>query len=135
MALLRWLPLPWAVLSAACVSVTTLDGDRLAMASPEFRAYVESVFRDQNRVATELALTLDAPGLTGDAHAALESAELELLRACGGLNAIAAERRDGRGAGRLAGADAARRAPECERATGMAEAAILSVRQQPADAD
>ena len=130
MALLRLLPPFGVVFAAACASVTTLDGQRLAMASPEFRAYVEFVFRDQNRVATELALALDGPGLSADAYAALESAELDLLHACAGLNVIAAERRDGRRGGPFVGAEAARRAPECERAAGAAEAAMVSVRQQ-----
>ena len=38
-----------------CAAVTTADGTRLVFGSDDFRAYVERVFRDQNRVADELA--------------------------------------------------------------------------------
>src|SRR5690554_3682800 len=37
-----------------CAPITTLEGERLALRSPEFRDYVEQVFREQNRVASEL---------------------------------------------------------------------------------
>jgi hypothetical protein len=132
MVLLRSLALTGVVLTAGCVAVTTLDGERLAMRSPEFRAYVESVFRAQNRVATELAFALESD-VGPAAEAELESAELGLIDACAGLNQIAIGRRDGTGRSGLGRVEAARRAPDCERAARAAEAAIASVRQQPPD--
>lgn len=135
MLLLRSLTLAGVASAAACVSVTTLDGERLAMTSPAFRAYVESVFRAQNRVATELAFALEAAGSDSAGYAMLESAEIELIDACAGLNEIAVGRRDGTGRGGPGRAEAARRAPDCERAARAAEAAIASVRQQPPDGD
>ena len=124
-----------AVSAAGCLSVTTLDGERLAMTSPEFSAYVESVFRAQNRIATELAFALETGEFDSAGSARLESAESELLVACAGLNEIAAERRDGRARGRLGQAEVARQAPECERATRDAEAALASIREQAAYGD
>ena len=48
----------WLALSG-CASVVTADGERLALTSAAFRAYVERVFREQNRLADELAFALD----------------------------------------------------------------------------
>ena len=55
----RALLLPPVLVLCACASVTTAAGERLALTSPEFRAYVERVFREQNRVASELAFELE----------------------------------------------------------------------------
>lgn len=115
-------------LLAACAQVTTLEGERLAMTSPEFAAYVESVFREQNRVATALLLALESDELTAQQATALEDADAALLAACAGLNEIAAVRRDGRELGRLEAARFAREAPACERATRGARAALAAVR-------
>jgi len=108
------------VLAAGCARVVTLEGERLNVRSDEFRRYVETVFREQNRVATALAFALE----DADDEArldALEAAEEDLLAACAGLNAIAAARRDGERLGRLQALSAARAAPECERATADAQ--------------
>ena len=123
------------VLASACVAVTTLDGERLRLGSPAFRAYVESVFREQNRVATELLFALEAVGPAVPDHARLEAAELELVRACRGLNEIAAERRAGRELGTLREAGAARQAPQCERAARAAAEALAASGQQAPDRD
>jgi hypothetical protein len=126
----------WAIVVAtACVSVTTLEGERLAARSVEFRAYVESVFREQNRVATELAFALESVAPDARAYGELETAERELMAACTRLNQIATERRAGRDLGPLRQADAARSAPECERVTRASAARLESVRQETADGD
>lgn len=124
-----------ALLATACAAVTTPDGERLSMGSKAFRAYVESVFRGQNEVATELTFAFEDEGLSDADYAALESAEAELLHACEGLNEIAAARRDRAAFGKLEAAKAARRAPECELATRDARNALASVREQSADRD
>lgn len=104
-----------AVLATAC-AVTTADGERLAVGSDEFGDYVERVFREQNRVATELTFELEREDLSAARIDALETAERALLDSCAELNALAAARRDDEALGRLAAARAARTAPECERA-------------------
>lgn len=107
-------------LLAGCAAVTTAEGRRLGIASAEFRAYAEQVFRAQNEVATELAFALeehsDAP--------ALMAAEDELLAACAQLNALAAARRDERRTSTAERVSAARSAPGCERAANAARAAL-----------
>jgi hypothetical protein len=117
------------VLATACTSVTTPEGEQLGMASPEFRAYVEAVFREQNRVATELAFALESETLAAPDVASLEAAEQELLVACEGLNEVAIGRREGRDLGRLRQAAAARRAPQCQSAARDAAALLESIRQ------
>jgi hypothetical protein len=117
------------VVGTACVSVTTLDGERLTAPSDEFRAYVETVFREQNRVATDLAFALESVADTALLDN-LEAAEGELIAACAALNELATERRAGRELGRLHQAEAAKSAPQCERATRMAEAALESAGRQ-----
>lgn len=109
-----------ALLSAGC-AVTTVGGERLRVGSDAFESYVERVFREQNRLATELAFALEAEGLPAGRGRALDSAERELLEACSELNALAAARRDGESLGPLAAARAARSAPECEQAARAAE--------------
>ena len=71
----------------------------------EFRAYVERVFREQNRVADELAFALEAPGAE---RAELGAAEQRLLDACAGVNELATARRDERRLGLRRSSSAAR---------------------------
>lgn len=101
-----------------CATVTTADGQRLALASSEFARYVERVFREQNRIADALAFALE-----GDAagRADLMEAEQALLTACAGVNELATARRDGEGLGLKRSAANARGVPSCERAAQAAE--------------
>ncbi|HEY7671125.1 MAG TPA: hypothetical protein VIC71_02825 [Gammaproteobacteria bacterium] len=120
------------VLGTACVSVTTLEGERLTAPSSEFRAYVETVFREQNRVATELAFALEsAAGSATESE--LETAETELIAACASLNEIATERRAGHELSRQRQIDAARSAPHCEQTTRAAADALESTRRETPD--
>jgi hypothetical protein len=120
------------VFGTACVSVTTQDGDRLTAPSAEFRDYVEGVFREQNRVATDLAFALEsAPDIA--AQDEIDIAERELIAACVSLNEIATERRAGRELSRRRQIDAARSAPECEQATRAAAAALEAARREAPD--
>jgi len=113
-----------AALPVAC-AVTTADGTRLGLTSDEFRAYVERVFRDQNKVASHLAFALDdATTSGGPAPPELAAAEDALLKACSGLNELATSRRDQAELGVRKSARAARSAPDCERATRAAQAAL-----------
>ena len=113
-----------AALLAAC-AVTTADGTRLGLTSAEFRAYVERVFRDQNKVASDLAFALDdATAAGGAAPPELTSAEDTRLKACAGVNELATSRRDQEDLGVRKSAGAARSAPECERATRAAQTAL-----------
>ncbi len=120
------------VVAAGCAPVTTLDGERLAVRSEAFAAYVEEVFREQNRAATSLAFALEdsADVVRLDA---LEAAEETLLDACAGLNALATTRRDGGRAGAVRGLSAAREAPRCERATADAWAVLEAPDRLSAD--
>jgi hypothetical protein len=103
-----------------CAAVPTADGEALALRSPEFRAYVERVFREQNRVADELAFLIEAaPGQAESANA-----EQALLAACAGVNELATSRRDERRFGLKKRIAAARSVPECERATQSAAALL-----------
>jgi hypothetical protein len=118
-----WLAAVPALL-AGC-AVTTADGTRLGLASSEFRAYVERVFRDQNKVASDLAFALDdATASGGSAPPELTGAEDALLKACAGINELATSRRDQEDLGVRKSASAARSAPECERATQAAQTAL-----------
>jgi len=123
MSLLRAALLIAVLALAACATVTTDDGTRLSLASAEFRAYVERVFREQNRVADELAFALESGGAGATE---LEEAEQGLLDACAGLNELATARRDERRLGLAQRAEAARGVPDCERA---ARAAALAVQR------
>ncbi len=108
------------LLAGGCsMRVVTADGTELGVRSEAFSAYVERVFRDQNRVAGELGFALLDAELAGDdaAVAQLEAAESALLDACEGLNELAAAQRDGDRMPRLAALAAARSAPDCEEAT------------------
>ena len=99
----------------------TADGQRLRLASPEFREYVERVFREQNRVADAAAFALEASGAQ---RAELAAADQDLLVACAGVNELATARRDQRGLGMRGNVRAARTVPHCERATRIVEAAL-----------
>jgi hypothetical protein len=113
-----------AAFTVAC-AVTTADGTRLGLTSSEFRAYVERVFRDQNKVASDLAFALDdATASGGSAPPGLAAAEDALLKACAGVNELATSRRDQADLGVRESAGAARSAPDCERATRAAETAL-----------
>jgi len=101
-----------------CASVTTADGQRLALTSTEFASYVERVFREQNRIADALAFALE--GEAADRTDVME-AEQALLTACAGVNELATARRDGEGLGLKRSAANARSVPACERAAEVAE--------------
>ena len=112
-----------------CAGVDTVDDGRLRLGSPEFRDYVERVFREQNRLADELAFALvDLPEPDGPRGRALTEAEDRLRSACEPLNALALARRDERRLGPFAQARLARRAPECEAAADATQA-VLGPRQ------
>lgn len=115
------------LLLAGCAAVTTLDGQRLGLSSEEFRGYVERVFRDQNRVADELAFALEGPGAEATDLAA---AEAQLLAACAGLNELATARRDERRLGLRRSVSAARSVPQCESAARAAEGALAEAPPQ-----
>ncbi|HEX5048382.1 MAG TPA: hypothetical protein VFX89_14795 [Gammaproteobacteria bacterium] len=104
---------------AGCAAVTTADGQRLGLTSPNFRAYVERVFREQNRVASDLGFALE-----DRADPALAAAEDELLAACAGVNELATLRRDDQSPGLKRGSAAAHTVPGCEQATRDARAAL-----------
>jgi hypothetical protein len=107
------------VLIGGC-AVTRVDGERLRPGSDDFSDYVESVFRRQNEVATELALAIEDESVETDRYAALEDAELALLVACRGLNELALAQRNGERIRGLGALKRARLAPECESATNRA---------------
>jgi hypothetical protein len=114
-------------LLVACAAVTTADGRRLGLASSDFRSYVEQVFREQNKTASELAFAIEDAARPGGADPpALTAAEDALLAACAGLNELATARRDDQRLGVRRSAGAARRAPDCERATLSARAALTT---------
>jgi hypothetical protein len=109
------------LLLTGCATIDTADGRRLRPTSAEFRAYVERVFREQNRVADELAFALEGPGADQPLRAVdgteLAAAEQRLLDACAGLNELATTRRDGQRFGLRRGLNAARTVTECEEET------------------
>jgi hypothetical protein len=116
------------LLSLPACAVSTAGGERLTLTSPEFRAYVERVFRDQNRIADELAFALESPAGEQDALAA---AEQGLLAACAGVNELATARRDAQRLGPRRSAQAARTVPRCEAATQAAATTLAASRQGP----
>jgi hypothetical protein len=113
MAIARWIALSALICTSGCATVSTADGERLRLASADFREYVERVFREQNRVADELAFALEAPGAE---RGELGGAEQRLLDACTGVNELATARRDERRLGMRRSAQNARTVPACERA-------------------
>ena len=121
--------LPWVLAAlAGCAAVITADGGRLRLTSEEFRAYVERVFREQNRVADEVAFALDEPGRAADALAA---AEQQLLEACAGVNELATARRDQQRLGARRSVSAARTVPRCEAVTREVDARLTANGEQP----
>jgi len=112
MPLLRAAALFAATAILAGCAVLTADGERLALTSPGFRAYVERVFREQNRVADRFAFALEGER---DAPAGVMAAEQALLDACAALNELATARRDDRHLSLRQRSTAARSAPTCER--------------------
>jgi|KBSSwiStaDraftv2_1062776.scaffolds.fasta_scaffold1232442_2 hypothetical protein len=106
---------------AGCAAVTTADGQRLGLTSAEFRAYVERVFRDQNRVASDLGFALEDRD-----DPALAAAEEQLLAACAGVNELATLRRDAQSPGVRRGSAAAHTVPRCEQATREARSTLES---------
>ena len=112
MPLLRAAALFAATAILAGCAVLTGDGERLALTSPGFRAYVERVFREQNRVADRFAFALEGER---DAPAAVTTAEQSLLDACAALNELATARRDERHLSVRQRSAAAHSAPMCER--------------------
>lgn len=109
---------PFAIVALVVgCAVTSVDGVRLRPGSDAFSDYVESVFRRQNEIATELALVLDDEPPETERYGTLEDAELELLRACRTLNELAEAQRDGESPGGIGALKRARLAPDCERAT------------------
>ncbi len=96
-----------------CATVATGDGERLALTSPEFAAYVERVFREQNRVSDALAFALEDASAERPDVVAVEQA---LLAACAGVNELATARRDDETLGLRRSSATARSVPACERA-------------------
>lgn len=115
------------VLLSGCAAVSTADGDRLSLQSEEFRAYVERVFREQNRVADELAFELEAPG---SERGELAVAEQRLLEACAAVNELATARRDELRLGLRRSLSAARTVPQCEQTTRAVAEALGGARAQ-----
>ena len=113
---LRALAALFSVMCGGCVTtVETLDDTELRITSDAFRDYAERVFREQNRIVSALAFSLEDEALDPETIGRLEEAETRVLTACRDLNVIAARRRD-RGPRRpLAEMRAARTVPECER--------------------
>jgi hypothetical protein len=111
-----------AIALSGCAAVTTADGERLNLTSPEFRSYVERVFREQNRLADELAFAAE----DGEGGAAIAAAEDALLEACAGVNELATSRRDEQRLGIKRSAAAARSVPQCETASRAASAALAA---------
>lgn len=112
------------LLSTGCSSVTTLDGERLALGSDALGDYVEDVFRRQNRVASDIAFALDDPEASPSRLEALDVADRGLLDACAPINEVAARRRDEVPVGWVKGSRAAHAAPDCERAVDRARAVL-----------
>jgi hypothetical protein len=113
MAVVRSVALCALLCSSGCATVSTADGERLRLSSIGFREYVERVFREQNRVADELAFALEAPGAE---RGELGGAEQRLLDACAGVNELATAQRDERRLGIRRSVASARSVPACERA-------------------
>ena len=108
---------------SGCATVVTADDARLNVASPEFRAYVERVFREQNTVLNALAFAVEDSEVPAPS---LLAAEKALVDACGGVNALATARRDSVKLGMRRDLKLARSAGVCELATRQAAAALDS---------
>lgn len=128
MALLRAAALLVATLVLVGCAVLTADGERLALTSPEFRAYVERVFREQNRVADRFAFALeDERNVPGNVAAAEQS----MMDSCAALNELATARRDDRQLTLRQRSAAARSAPMCERTMRASVATLDAWRPAP----
>jgi hypothetical protein len=114
------------VLLTGCAAIATPDGERLRLTSVEFRAYVERVFREQNRVADEVAFALEA----SDPPPGLADGEERLLAACEGVNELATARRDERRLTLRHSLSAARTVPRCEQTTRAVAESLASARAQ-----
>jgi len=112
---------------SGCAAVSTADGERLSLTSEGFRAYVERVFREQNRVADALAFALEAPDAT---PGELAAAEQRLLQACAGVNELATARRDELRLGIRRSLSAARTVPQCEETTRSVAGSLAGARAQ-----
>ena len=121
MPLLRPAVLLLATVIMVGCAVLTADGSRLTLTSPEFRGYVERVFREQNRVADQFAFALEGERA---APAAVTAAEQALLDACAALNELATARRDERRLGLRQRSAAARSVPDCERTMRVSAATL-----------
>ncbi len=100
-------------LTACAGHVMVADGRRIPVRSPEFRDYVDAVFRQQNRIGDELAFALDDAATE---QPQLVAAEQLLLQACAGLNELAVAQRDGKKLSASRRLELARSVPACERA-------------------
>jgi hypothetical protein len=117
---------PVLMLGVAGCAVTAVDGTRMGLKSDDFAAYVETVFRRQNEMASELALAIEAEDPDSERYAALDAVELALLDACLGINELAARQRDGEPLRGLKALARAKAAPACERATTAAKNILVS---------
>jgi hypothetical protein len=113
-----------ALAAGGCAAVRTQDGERLALTSPDFRAYVERVFRRQNQVATDVELALEDLPAGEPSAKTLQAADDGLQSACAGVNELATARRDAVKLGLRRQAAAARTVPQCEAAAQSAAAAL-----------
>jgi hypothetical protein len=109
--------LPALLLGLGGCAVTAVDGSRMGLKSDEFATYVEKVFRQQNEVASALALELESEDPGSERYAELDAAELALLDACVDINELAAAQRDDEPLRGFKALARARQTPECERAT------------------
>ncbi len=126
MLALRFSIVSLALLAGCASTVTATDGRTLRLDSPEFRVYVERVFREQNAAATALAFAQEeASGVRYDRLLEFEDA---LLTACAELNALAAARRDSRALGVREQARMATTAPGCEATTQGIQESLDAIR-------
>ena len=126
MVALRLSIVPLVLLAGCASTVTATDGRTLRLDSPEFRVYVERVFREQNAVATALAFAQEEA--SGDRYDTLRESEDALLAACAELNALAAARRGSRALGVREQARMATTAPRCEATTQGIQEALDAIR-------
>lgn len=107
-------------------AITSVDGDRMRLKSDRFADYVETVFRRQNEISIEMASEIDDEGLTSARYSMLDTLDRQLLVACRGMNELARAKRNAEPVRGLGGLKRARGAPDCERATNEAAAALES---------
>lgn len=105
-----------AVLAAACSSVQVRypDGRTEYQSRDEFAAYVETVFRYQNRVVNDLILATSLGAVEASEDAALVRAEREMARACQPLIETVAAELEGRRVGLLQQLTLPSAVPACE---------------------